>query len=379
MRSRLVDAALLLAAVVFGLTAQQFVLFGGVGHLRTLPVVDLAVGAVTLSAVLWLRRPAPVAFTLLGVAASLVSTVAGAVPLIGAFSVAAHRRWPVALATSALVLLNAGVLQVLRYPVPDPGSAALGGILAGVATTGWGMFARARRRVVALLEEQVAQARRTADERAEQARRDERTRIAREMHDALGHRLSLLVVHSGALAFRTDLGPDEIARAAGIVRDQSRLALADLRTAVSVLREPAGDPPAGLDGPPRLDDLPGLVAEAREAGLVVTLDVGDVCAAGPPPAPIGRAAYRIVQESLTNSRRHGRGLPVRVSLEQAEGALRVAVDETGARPAAPVGRPGAGLTGLRERVTLLGGTLDAGPGPDGGYRVRAVLPFGDPA
>ncbi|GAA1842118.1 histidine kinase [Pseudonocardia ailaonensis] len=359
------DAGALAVAVAFGLTAQQLVIFGGFAHLRTVPVLDLAVGAVALSAVLWLRRPAPVAFTVLGVAASLVSTVAGAVPLIGAFSVAAHRRWPVALATSLLVVLNAGILQIVRYPVPDPPSAALGGVLCAVAATGWGMFARARRRVVALLEEQVAQERRAAGERAERARRDERSRIAREMHDALGHRLSLLAVHGGALAFRTDLPADEVTRVAGIVRDQSRLALTDLRTAVSALREGPQDPP------PRLADLPRLVDEACSAGLDVTLRSDD----GPEPPPsLGRAAYRIVQEALTNSRRHGAGLPVDVRVEHGDGALHVAVEERGPRAVAPAGT-GAGLTGLRERVALLGGTLDAGPGPEGGYRVRATLPL----
>ena len=164
---------------------------------------------------------------------------------------------------------------------------------------GWGLFVRARRELVRSLRAQ-------ADRAGDEARAAERQRIAREMHDVLAHRLSLLSVHAGALEFRPDAPAEEVAEAAGVIRESARAALEELREVIGVLREEERG-----DGPPEppqpaLADLPALVEESRAAGMRLTaqIELGDVA---PPPA-LGRTAYRIVQEGLTNARKHAPGL-----------------------------------------------------------------------
>lgn len=367
-RRHLADGLLVTGALAFGLAVQQDVLFGDVAHLGTIGVLDLTAGALCLSSIVWLRRRAPVAFTLLAVAASLVTTIAGAVPLLGAYTVAAHRRRSVASAVAAVVVLNAAVLQLLVFPVPDGPWIAAGGALLTAAATGWGMYAQARRHVVELLAREVDEARRAAADRQEATRRDERRQIAREMHDALGHRLSLIAVHSGALAFRRDRTDADVEDIAGVLRDQARLALDELRAVVTVLRD--GDEPAA-GPPPGPQALRRLVDEARQAGLQVTL----VLDAEGLPDGLARTTHRLLQEALTNSRRHGSGLEVRAEVRGAPGGeLRIVVEEPGTRPVTPPG-PESGLAGLRERVILAGGRFAAGPAPGGGFRVHAVLPW----
>ena len=171
----------------------------------------------------------------------------------------------------------------------------------------WGMFVRARRQLVLSLRDRAERAEAEQQLRVEQARQQERTRIAREMHDVLAHRISLLSLHAGALEFRPDAAPDEVARAAGVIRASAHEALEDLREVIGVLRDgsEAGEPERPQ---PTLADLPALVDESR-AGRACA------CARGPArrrrgrPAGTGRSAYRIVQEGLTNARKHAPARP----------------------------------------------------------------------
>ncbi|TMR07967.1 sensor histidine kinase, partial [Nonomuraea zeae] len=214
---------------------------------------------------------------------------------------------------------------LVRFVLRPPGLApypvwALVAVLFGVAVTGWGMLARTRRELVLSLAERARRAEADQRQRAEEARRAERLVIAREMHDVLAHRLSLLAVHAGALEFNADAAPGEVAQAAGVIRSSARLALEELRTVISVLRDPA-PPPSSDPGPPSGGevDLRALVAESRQAGMRVELLDHEVRRSEVPEAA-GRAAYRIVQEGLTNARKHAPGQPVTVLVSGTRGA-----------------------------------------------------------
>ncbi|MFE1874793.1 sensor histidine kinase [Streptomyces sp. NPDC059496] len=192
------------------------------------------------------------------------------------------------------------------------------------------------------------------------------------MHDVLGHRLSLLSVHAGALEFNPGAPRAEIERAAGVMRESTHLALHDLREVIGVLRaEPGTGPAEGGERPqPELADLPRLEAEARAAGGRIEL-AGPPEGAAPPPL-VGRTAYRIVQEALTNVRKHapGAAADVRVTGSPGDGLMVVVRN---APPPGPAEGGGQGLIGLAERARLAGGELMAVPA-GGGFRVRAWLP-----
>jgi signal transduction histidine kinase len=209
---------------------------------------------------------------------------------------------------------------------------------------------------------------------AEQARRAERTRIAREMHDVVAHRVSLMVLHAGALEVRPDLPPAEVARTAGLIRAAARQALEELRGVLGVLRD---EPETAPQAPqPTLTDIGRLVEDSRGAGANVELRM-DVDRPESAPASLGRDAYRIVQEALTNVNKHARGTATAVALSGGPGeGLRVSVrNRLPLDPPPGSGLPGAGagLVGLAERVSLSGGTLTHGPTPTGEFVVTAEL------
>jgi signal transduction histidine kinase len=236
------------------------------------------------------------------------------------------------------------------------------------------MFRRSRRQA------QRERARRAEAEeqlRIEQIRYAERTRIAREMHDVLAHRISLLSLHAGALEFRPDAPPEQVARAAAVIRASAHQALEDLRAVIGVLRD-------GTDGPgpqppqPTLTALPGLLEESRAAGMRVHAQVRLPDPAAVPDA-IGRHALRIVQEALTNARKHASSAPVELLLDGAPGH-GLTIDVRNPTPALATGEPkipgtGAGLLGLTERATLSGGRLEHGLDEHGDFRLHAWLPW----
>jgi signal transduction histidine kinase len=206
---------------------------------------------------------------------------------------------------------------------------------------------------------------------------EERSRIARELHDVVAHHMSLIAVRAETAPYRLDGLPEPVAEEFGALSELARAALADMRRLLGVLRQ---DQPAALAPQPRLAELPELVAATRRAGMPVELTVA--AGLGEVPAGVGLCAYRIVQESLSNASQHAPGAAVTVTVGQADGAVRLRVANGPGQPPGPGDgehRPGHGLIGMRERVALLGGSLSAGPAPGGGFVVSAVLPVGETA
>ncbi|OZV77909.1 hypothetical protein CA850_21185 [Micromonospora echinospora] len=202
------------------------------------------------------------------------------------------------------------------------------------------------------------------DLRVARAIAEERLRIARDVHDVVGHSLSLITMQA-AVANHLGSGREAALRT---IEQASRSALDDVRTVLGGLREQ--DAPGDTAGSPGPVDLDRLVEETRAAGVAVTVDRADLSRV---PAGVRTSAYRIVQEALTNVRRHARATRCRVTVAATDDGLSLAVVDDGTPRRSD--RPGHGLLGMRERATLHGGTLTVGPEPDGGFAVRATLPF----
>ncbi|MFB4264406.1 sensor histidine kinase [Nonomuraea sp. GTA35] len=337
--------------------------------------IEQVTGALSCAAV-WLRRRWPVGLAVVTGLLSSYLEMPGGASVVALFTVAVHRPFKV---SGPITLFN--LLTLVPYVSLRPQSeldrtwAAALGVAIVLTVFAWGIVIRARRQLVWSL-------RQRADGAAEEAKRLERERIAREMHDVLAHRISMLSLHAGALEFRPDAPPAEIARAAGAIRTNAHLALQDLREVIGVLRHSTseGEDTVPERPQPTLADLPALVEECRHAGMDVRLDLR----ADGAPEGLGRNLYRIVQEALTNARKHAGGAPVAVTVEGAPGrALSAEVRNPlgprhGARlPGAGARIPGAGagLIGLTERAELAGGRLEHGATPQGEFVVRAWLPW----
>ncbi len=343
----------------------------------SLLVLDVAVGvaACALLPVL-LRWPVPGALALAVLAA--VSPAATPAATFGTLYVAQRRRFAVAAAVGAAGVV-AGAVQGLLRP--------FGGlpyiwwlvlvIAAEAALVAWGQLTQARHALIASLQERARRAEAEQGRRVAEARAAERTRIAREMHDVLAHRLSLLATYAGAIEYRPDAPPEQMARAAGVVRAGAHQALDELREVITVLREDDGDGDGAQRPQPGLADLPRLVEESRDAGARVQLD-NRVADPGALPGAAGRTAYRVVQEGLTNARKHAPGEQVQVIIDGRPGG-RLLIDIrnplVNGHAAGPViGGSGTGLIGLTERVRLAGGELDH-QAADGEFRLSARLPW----
>ncbi|WP_327034789.1 sensor histidine kinase [Micromonospora ureilytica] len=219
----------------------------------------------------------------------------------------------------------------------------------------------------------AAQAELSEREQERRAVLEERTRIARELHDVVAHHMSLIAVQAETAPYRLTDVPAPAAAEFVAIAASARDALTDMRRLLGVLRSETTGPQTAPQ--PDLTDLGAMVDAARRAGLPVTVD-DEPMDDGRVPAPVGLAAYRIVQESLANAARHAAGAAVRVTVRAGPSGLGVRVENSPAdvRPTAD-GGSGHGLTGMRERATSLGGTFTAGPLPDGGYAVAAELPY----
>jgi signal transduction histidine kinase len=257
---------------------------------------------------------------------------------------------------------------------PEPPPAAIGAALVVVGPVVAGRLVAHQRRQTDLLRDltgRLVQERATA-ERAAVA--EERSRIARELHDVLGHEVTVIALQADAAAAALTKAPERAAAPIEAIRRSAGEALAEMRRAVGLLRAPGEE---DLRPQPGLTDVPSLVAQSRAAGAQVELTLRPP--ARPTHASVELAAYRLVQEALTNARRHAPGAPVEVRVvgDDAEVLVEV-VNRPG--PAIPAPRPAAdgagfGLVGMRERVRLLGGRLDAGPTGGGGYTLTARLPL----
>ncbi|MET9373927.1 histidine kinase [Streptomyces sp. NPDC002992] len=367
-----VDTTLFLCAVLFGLIAAD-----STAQLTsdTVAFADQVAGAAACCA-LWLRRRWPVGLAVALSLAGVIAPLTGGAFLVSLFSVAVRRPFREVAWIGALAAACTTVQVFVR---PDPATGAPLGIAIGVILvllmTAWGMLVRSRRQLVEALRERARRAEAEAELRAEQAQRLAREAIAREMHDVLAHRLTLLSVHAGALEFRPDAPPEQVARAAGVIRDSAHEALQDLRQIIGVLRAP-GEGAEGDRPQPTLATLDALVAESRDAGTKVVLDstIDDPATV---PAATGRTVYRIAQEGLTNARKHAPSTEVTLTVRGRPGeGLTVEVrNPAPTGPVPPVPGSGQGLIGLTERATLAGGRLDHGPAPDGGFALHAWLPW----
>ncbi|GAA2893282.1 two-component sensor histidine kinase [Actinoplanes cyaneus] len=329
---------------------------------------------------LWWRRRFPLALGIYCVVLSTFSVAGAFTMFIALLTVAVHCRFVVLAAYVGVAVVANVIFPAVR---PEGDSSPLVTVLWGVAIVViialWGMVIRARRELVVSLRDRAARAEAEQQLRVEQARALERNRIAREMHDVLAHRISMLSLHAGALEFRPGAPPEEIAGAAAVVRASAHQAMQDLRAVIGVLRAgPDNGDPTPEKPQPTLTALPALVEEARSAGdkvnLEVTADLPEV------PAGVGRAAYRIVQEGLTNARKHAHGTIVQVRVGGACGAgltIEVANPLPVASPGKSLPGTGLGLIGLTERATLAGGRLTHGP-IDGEFRLVAHLPWPEP-
>lgn len=245
-----------------------------------------------------------------------------------------------------------------------------------VAVLVFGVDVRFYRQYVAAIVERAERAERTREEEARRRVAEERLRIARDLHDLLAHSITLIGVQTSVAAHVLAADPERldretVAKALDDIAETCRTARGELRTTLEVLRDNGG--PADTRGPlAGLDGLPDLVEAARLAGARVEPAVR---VAGPVPPAVGAAAYRVVQEALTNAVRHAGPEPaVRVELREEGGVLRLSVTDDGTGPT-PGGTSGFGLVGMRERARSVGGTLDAGPRPGGGFEVTASLPL----
>ena len=392
--------------------------------------LDLAVGALSLGLSFY-RRRWPLTIAVLTGAAGVVSFASAGPSSLAAVSLATRRVvWQVVLVGVV------GMAAATAFPTyqPDPASEPwwitfTAGLAFTVAMMAWGMYVGSRRELVWTLRDRAERAEAEQELRLHQRESEERARIAREMHDVLAHRISLITMHAGALTYRTDLSADQMRETAALIQSTSHDALTDLRHVLGVLRSQDGT--TGREAPqPTFRDLAALVQEAQASGMRVEYDerVHDVAAM---PETVGRATYRIVQEGLTNARKHAPDTAVRVHLTgSAEagveifirnparslhsphggngtgtaigfgsrthiGGSRVGVVSgaghgagseaggmgsgasgmgggSGDLPAPP--GTGLGLVGLRERAKLAGGRLDAGPHGDV-FELHGWLPW----
>jgi len=349
-------------------------------------VGDLLAGSAALVLVPF-RHRAPFAVTLVVVGLGSFSTLAVGAAALAVVSLATRRRPGEIVAAGVVFVAATVVAELLVFRSADDGTSvgwmavALGAVVLAYALLALvGVVIGSRRALVSSLRERALLVERDQALREERARDGERAHLAREMHDVLGHRLSLVALHAGALEYRgRDLDPDETVAAAAVVRAEAHSALSDLRDVLGVLRDPeaGGASEVTVTAPPQptLLELDALVDEAREAGSSVTTSIDDAERLAEVPTAVGRHAYRIVQEALTNARRHAPGQPIRVSV--AVGTTDVVlIRVTNPTPDGPsdAGRAGHGLAGLAERARLVGGHFTAGPDGDD-FVVEADLPW----
>lgn len=315
-------------------------------------------GGLLACALVWFCRRQPFWVGLAVVALSAGSAAASAGAGIATVFAALYLRPRQAVLVGTASLAATLVRFAWRPPGLAPYSVwALVAVLFTGVLTGWGMLAHTRRELMASLEERAVRAEAAQRQRTEEARQAERVRIAREMHDVLAHRLSMLALQAGALEFNPQGPPSELAEAAGVVRSNAQLAMKELREVISVLRE---------EQAPVLGDLDALLAEARAFGEVTLCGNPDGV-----PAAVGRTAYRVVQEGLTNARKHAPGAAVTVELDGAPGdGLTVEITNLFPKTSAD----GVGLVGLGERVALMGGRLEHGA-VGGSFVLKAWLPW----
>ncbi|MBO2465684.1 sensor histidine kinase [Actinomadura violacea] len=366
-RSRVLDVGL---AVTFAVLDGLFLWFSP-QHFW-LPHTVTSACSVVLGLTIVVRRRHPVALAVFATVFSAVTGGGAFVVLVILYSLAAY-------AASRRVVLAIAALNYavgLAFPAPTASrDSFLVQVIFGVTFTVvpvlLGLYMGARKQLLVSLQERAARLEREQNLLAERARGEERTRIAREMHDVVANRISVMVVHAGALKAVAARDPGRAAETATVIGDMGRQALEELRHVIGVLRQ-------GEEALPQeavtLEHVRELIGQSGAAGLSVVLSVRGV--ERPMPTAVGRTLYRLVQEALTNVHKHAGAADTRVDLGLLPEAIEVEIanEPPTAPPAHGLPSGGHGLVGLRERVTALGGSFEAGP-RGGGYAVSARLPL----
>jgi signal transduction histidine kinase len=343
---------------------------------RWLLWTDLCLGLAAF-VVSFFRRRHPLAVALLVNALGALSASASGPALLVGVSLATRRViWQILL-VGATGMLGVEIFWLVEPRLDrDPWVLTTTGSLAvTIVSMLWGMYLGSRRELVWTLRDRAERAEAERELRFSQGRINERTRIAREMHDVLAHRITLVTMHAGALAYRTDLTGEEIRTTAELIQAKSYEALTDLREVLGILRGDEGSAELMERPQPTYADIGALIGEAEESGMRVRCD-DQVSHAGEVPDAIGRTAYRIVQEGLTNARKHAPGATVTVALSGAPDAgLEIRIRN----PVRPDPRPvppgsGLGLVGLAERAKLAGGRLESGHRA-GSFELLGWLPW----
>ncbi|WP_175408965.1 sensor histidine kinase [Streptomyces sp. TRM64462] len=351
-----------------------------------------AVVVLLLCLVVALRRRAPREMLVLAVAVGLAQLVldveinpADFAMLVIIYTVAAHDgpRWASRLALTAGVA--AAPLAQVRWPMRETSTAAavFGTVVMTVPfVLAWvlGDSMRTRRAYLAQLEERAARLEREREAQAKVAVAAERARIARELHDVVAHNVSVMVVQADGAAYVLDAAPDQARQALETISSTGRQALAEMRRLLGILRTGEHQEAGEYVPQPDVQQIEDLVEQVRTAGLPVDFKV-----VGTPrrlPRGVELTAYRIVQEALTNTRKHGGpDVGASVRLTYFDDGLGLLVEDDGRGAAHEMYEDGGadgrghGLIGMRERVGMVGGTLDAGPRPGGGFRISALLPL----
>ncbi|EPH45068.1 sensor histidine kinase [Streptomyces aurantiacus] len=366
-----------LTTALLTLFVQVGTTFAGRGQSDREPVDGFAralLFAGTASLLLRHRHPVPVAYFAAG--SALVYLGAGypygpvlITVAVGCFAaiVAGHRY----AAWGAVAMLWTGHLLVAHWlyrylPPSGDGARSWGG---EVVVAVWVVAIAAVSELARTRREQWAKERAERELAAKRRADEERLRMARELHDVLAHSISVINVQAGVGLALLDSDPEQARTALTTIKSASKEALGEVRQVLDTLRAPGAAPRAPAPG---LGRLPELVEQARSTGLTVTVATEGRRADLPPGADL--AAFRIVQEALTNVVRHSGSRNARVLVHHAPDAVTLRVDDDGPATGADAGGSGNGLAGMRERAAALGGTIEAGPRPDGGFRVTAVLP-----
>ncbi|WP_067793798.1 sensor histidine kinase [Actinomadura formosensis] len=370
---------LLLAGMTIGFTGGSIAIAIEVYHVKP-----------GLAAPLGVLQAAPLIFAVRWPLAAWRFATAGLLLTVFVRHGAGFMPWPVTAILALVVILFFTGVGADRQTTVGVGAVTVAGVLAPAVLFGmpsWFAMILTGIAGVALTFGDAVGGRHSAVEelrrREEQHRRDlarqavleERARIARELHDVVAHHMSVIAMQAEAAPYKIPDLPDAAKQTFGVVRDAAREALTETRRVVGLLR--SDDEGAERAPQPGLDRLDDLIAAARRAGLSVAAAV--VGMPRPLNAGVDLSAYRIVQESLSNAARYAPGSQVHVEVKYGADALAVSVTDDGARGAPQESRGGGhGLVGMRERVTMLGGRLDAGPRDGAGWSVAAELPYGDP-
>ncbi|TDD34172.1 histidine kinase [Actinomadura sp. KC06] len=347
----------------------------GITYLERPPMWIALSSGLAVGAAAWWRRRRPALFVLVALAGWVVLSAYIAV-MVAQYTLARHmasRRTRSQRAAGISILVAAAV--VVGVPIQraagTDAATAVTALICGVPAL-LGLYVGAQSELIARMRERAERAEREQHQRVLQARSAERAQIARDMHDVVTHRVSLMVLHATALEVARDQDATAIGTRIGVI---GRETLDELRSLVEVLRAD-GDNAAPLTPQPTLADLGGLVESSRRLGMPVTLEAVDDCDAAL-PAFVEHAVYRVVQEALTNVHKHAATAPTHVRIHHTHDALHLRVTNGRAPRAAHAELPagGHGLIGVAERVRLVGGELTARPTAEGGFDITADIPL----